>query len=253
MPGLAVTYLGGPTVVLDYAGLRFIIDPTFDEPGTYPDPDGTPLVKTRGPAIPLTELRAVDVVLLSHHEHEDNLDTLGSELVASGLLTLTTPYAAAGLALPNVRGLATWESTELAGGITVTAAPALHGPSGSDEELGPVTGFVVQAAGEPTIYVSGDNASLGLVRDIAARFDIDIAVLFAGAARVPEIPATLTLTSREAADAAQILGASRVVGVHTEDWEHFSESRADLEAAFSAAGIADLLVETPRGISVNVD
>ncbi|MEO8528786.1 MAG: MBL fold metallo-hydrolase [Pseudolysinimonas sp.] len=253
MPGLAVTYLGGPTVLLDYAGLRFITDPTFDEPGSYPDPGSTTLVKTRGPAIALADLGPVDVVLLSHHEHEDNLDTLGGELVASGVPTLTTPYAAAGLALSHVRGLATWESTVLAGGITVTAAPALHGPPGSNDVVGPVTGFVLSAPGEPTVYVSGDNAALDLVREVAARLDIDIAVLFAGAARVPEIPAALTLTSRDAAEAAQILGASRVIGVHTEDWEHFSESRADLEAAFTAAGIADLLVETPRGISVNVD
>ena len=69
---------------------------------------------------------------------------------------------------------------------------------------------------------------------------------------VPEIPAVLTLTSRDAQSRADS-GSIPVIGVHTEDWEHFSESRADLEAAFGAAGVADLLVETPRGISVNVD
>ena len=47
--------------------------------------------------------------------------------------------------------------------------------------------------------------------------------------------------------AARILGARQVVGVHTEDWEHFSESRADLEAAFAAEGMRDVLVDTPRG------
>ena len=43
-----------------------------------------------------------------------------------------------------------------------------------------------------------------------------------------------------------------MVGVHTEDWEHFSESRADLEAAFASAGMSDLLVATPRGTRVTI-
>ena len=43
-----------------------------------------------------------------------------------------------------------------------------------------------------------------------------------------------------------------MVGVHCEDWEHFSENRADLEAAFDAEGIRDLLVETPRGVTVEL-
>jgi hypothetical protein len=40
-----------------------------------------------------------------------------------------------------------------------------------------------------------------------------------------------------------------VVGLHTEDWQHFSESRADLEAAFAGTG---LLVATPRGVRVEL-
>jgi hypothetical protein len=39
------------------------------------------------------------------------------------------------------------------------------------------------------------------------------------------------------------------VGVHTEDWTHFSESREQLEAAFEGTG---LLVATPRGVTVSL-
>ena len=249
MPDLFVTYLGGPTVLLEYAGLTILTDPTFDEPGTYPDPEGTALVKTLGPAIPITGLPPVHLVLLSHHEHEDNLDTAGSALVRSGIPTLTTAHAAAGLALPHVRGLASWEQTAHSG-LTVTAVPASHGPG---DVVGPVIGFVLEAPGAPTVYVSGDNSELDVVDEIAARYpSVDVAILFAGAARVPEIDGALTLTSADAAAAARMLGARAVVGVHTEDWEHFSESRGDLEAAFAADGIADLLVATPRGVRIEI-
>ena len=243
------TYLGGPTGVLEYGGLRFLIDPTFDEPQTYPDPDGdTPLVKTHGPAMQPGEIGQIDVVLASHHEHVDNLDTRGAEVAGTAPLVLSTPKAGDDLGAPWV-GMADWSQRSV-GLVDITAVPALHGPPGIEDVIGPVIGFVLQAPTLPTIYVSGDNASLELVREIADRFaPIGVAVLFAGAARVPEIDADLTLTSADAAEAARILQAGQVVGVHTEDWEHFSQSRAELEAAFEGTG---LLVDTPRGVTVEL-
>lgn len=256
MPGIFMTYLGGPTVLLEYAGLRLLTDPTFDPPGRYDDPGSTPLVKTAGPGLAVDAVHPLDAILLSHHEHPDNLDAGGRVVVGSGIPTLTTPYAATGLDLPSVTGLEPWATAELRaleGDVIVTAVPGLHGPEGSEDDVGPVTGFVLEAVGWPSVYVSGDNASLDLVDEIAARFaPVGVAVLFAGAARVPSIDGQLTLTSEDAVAAARSLGARAVVGVHTEDWEHFSETRADLEAAFAADGMADLLVATPRGVRVEV-
>lgn len=241
------TWIGGPTVLLEYAGLTILTDPTLDEPRAFQRPGSTTLVKTHGPGIAARALPPVHLVLLSHHEHADNLDEAGLDLVRSGIPTLTTPYAAEAIALPSVTGLAPWESTERRG-FRVTAVPASHGPA---DVAGPVTGFVLEAPELPSVYVSGDNSELDVVDEIAARFaPVGIAVLFAGAARVPTLDAALTLTSADAATAARMLGARAVVGVHAEDWEHFSESRDDLEAAFAAAGIGDLLVPIPRGARV---
>lgn len=246
---LAVTYLGGPTVLIEYAGLSVVTDPTFDPPRSYPDEDGGPgLHKSAGPAIERGDLPPIDLVLLSHHEHEDNLDYEGLELLATGVRTYSTMKAAGDLFGGGVVGLDPWESDEFRG-VTVTAVPALHGPPGSEQRLGPVIGFVLEAPGEPTVYVSGDNASVPLVEQIAERFPaIGVAVLFAGAAQYGGLPGPLTLSSADAVRAAAALGAPTVVGVHTEDWQHFSETRADLEAAFGGAP----LVATPRGQRVEL-
>ena len=250
MSTLTITYIGGPTVLLEYAGLRFITDPTFDAPATYPDSDGgEALVKTQGPAIERANIGHIDAVLLSHHEHKDNLDYEGLELLATGITTLSTRDAAADLFGGAVIGLDSWETHHI-GDVAITAVPALHGPPGIERLIGVVPGFVLEAPNEATVYVSGDNASLPLVQQIASRFpDIDVAILFAGAARVEEIPANLTLTSLDAAEAARLLGASRVVGVHTADWKHFSETREQLEVAFDGM---DVLLDTPRGVAVKL-
>jgi len=247
VPTTAITYIGGPTAIIEYGGLTIVTDPTFDPPGSYVEPKSTTLVKTVGPAIERGDLPSVDLILLSHHAHRDNLDYEGLELIATGIPTLSTMQAASDLFGGSVSGLDPWEDFTL-GAVTVTAVPALHGPPGSEPLTGTVTGFVLEADGEPRVYVSGDNASLPLVRQIAEHFGaIDIAVLFAGAARVPGIDGALTLTSADAAAVARIIGANTVVGLHTEHWGHFSESREQLEAAFDGSG---LLVDTPPGVRV---
>jgi L-ascorbate metabolism protein UlaG (beta-lactamase superfamily) len=249
VPTTAITWIGGPTALLEYAGLRIVTDPTFDPPQTYEEPGETTLVKTAGPSVSREELGRVDLILLSHHGHKDNLDWEGLELIATGVPTLSTLEAAGDLFGGSVIGLDNWESHEV-GGITVTSVPALHGPPGSEKFVGPVTGFVLEAPGEPTVYVSGDNASVPLVGQIADRFaPVHVAILFAGAARVPGLDAALTLTSADAVAAASALKATWVVGVHTADWAHFSETTADLEAAFAGTG---LLVTTPRGERVEL-
>ena len=249
MSELTLTYIGGPTAVLGYAGRHFVTDPTFDAPQRYESEGETTLVKTTGPGITRADIGTVDGILLSHHEHKDNLDWEGLELIATGIPTLSTPEAASDLFGGSVIGLDSWETYTL-GPVTITAVPALHGPPGSEPLVGKVTGFVLEAAGEPTVYVSGDNASLPLVGQIAEHFaHIDVAVLFAGAVRVPGITGLLTLDAAQAVQAAHTLGASRVVGLHAEDWEHFTEDRATLEAAFAGTG---LLVPTPRGQTVTL-
>ncbi|SDN25476.1 L-ascorbate metabolism protein UlaG, beta-lactamase superfamily [Streptomyces sp. cf386] len=251
-----VRVFGGPTAFFEYGGLRFLTDPTFDAPGDYPASGGPLLTKTAPSTGNPTELGPVDVVLLSHDEHADNLDRSGRALLADVPLTLTTPGGGKRLGA-KATGLADWESVELdrpdGGTVTVTGVPAVHGP-GPREEVeaftGQVVGFVLTGDGLPTVYVSGDNASLDAVRETADRFGpVDTAVLFAGAPRFAALfdGEPLVLDSAMAAEATRILGARRVVPVHYDSWTHFTEGHDELAAAFAAAGLTDRLDWGQRG------
>jgi L-ascorbate metabolism protein UlaG (beta-lactamase superfamily) len=72
--------VGGPTTVIDFAGRRLVIDPTFDKAGEHGQ-----LIKTAGPAVSPAALGPVDVVLISHDQHADNLDAQGANHLPSGL------------------------------------------------------------------------------------------------------------------------------------------------------------------------
>ncbi|MFC5909325.1 MBL fold metallo-hydrolase [Streptacidiphilus monticola] len=231
--------LGGPTALVEYGGLRLLTDPTFDEPRRYPMGPDRYLEKTRPSALTPEQVGTVDAVLLSHDQHPDNLDLTGRQYLAEVPLVLTTASAAGRVGGPAL-ALPLWESHAV-GDVTVTRVPALHGPEGCEPVVGEVAGFVLTGPGLPTVYISGDNASVRVVREIADRFPpFDLALLFAGAARTPLIPdAPLTLTATDTVEAARILQARHVVPLHCDSWAHFSESADDLRTAFAAAD-ADL-------------
>src|SRR5438477_7783112 len=97
---------GGPTATFPFGGLVFLTDPTFDAPGDYPIGTRT-LTKTAPAAGTPTDAGPVDVVLLSHDQHPDNLDGAGRAFCATVPLVLSTPTAADRLG-PPARTLPTW-------------------------------------------------------------------------------------------------------------------------------------------------
>ena len=124
--------------------------------------------------------------------------------------------------------------------LRVTAAPARHGPPDCDR--GPVIGFVVEDAGGAAVYFSGDTVLYEGVRAVAERFEVAIALLCLGAARIPAAGSRLlTLTAADAVAIARAMPAAQIVPLHFESWEHLTESRDDVEREFSAAGLADRL------------
>jgi L-ascorbate metabolism protein UlaG (beta-lactamase superfamily) len=249
---LAVTLTGGPTAVLEVRGVRLLVDPTFDQPGDYPLGGGRTLTKTAPAALTAREVGPVDAVLLSHDQHPDNLDTAGRAALADAPLVLTTAAAAERLG-GAARALAV-DETVAVGPVQVTGVRAEHGPPGAERLTGPVTGFVLHGPDLPTVYVSGDNASLTCVDEVAAAYpEVDVAVLFAGAARTALFDgAPLTLTAEDVAKAVRRLDPGRVVVVHVDSWAHFSENRDDVRAALVAAGLADRLVECPPGVRTRI-
>jgi L-ascorbate metabolism protein UlaG (beta-lactamase superfamily) len=132
------------------------------------------------------------------------------------------------------------------GYLTKTAVPAVHGPEDGERDADgfvncEVIGFILSGHDLPTIYVSGDNASIQTVAEIARRGPaIDATVLHAGAARVASKfqNRALSLDSIRAAAAAAVLGPAAVIPAHYDGWAHFSEGRDDLARAFGDAGLS---------------
>lgn len=252
---IGITLVGGPTVIIEIGGVRFLTDPTFDDGGAeYPSGPVT-LTKLDGPAIPVHVLPRIDAVLLSHDQHPDNLDVKGKQLLGASALTLTTPASAERLG-GTARGLNTWEVCDLPAPtgekVRVTATPARHGPSGIEAIAGPVTGFYIEdGAGGRSVYVTGDTVFFEGVAEVARRFHPNVVLAFAGAAR-PVGVIDLTMTANDVVDTAHAFPDAIIVPVHTEGWAHLNQKTDALVRSFRVLGMSERLAVVSAGGSLVV-
>ncbi|WP_436532344.1 MBL fold metallo-hydrolase [Actinoplanes sp. HUAS TT8] len=248
MKDLRVTHIGGPTTLIEVGGWRILTDPTFDPPGRrYSFGWGTSSRKQAGPALTPDEVGPVDVVLLSHDHHADNLDDRGRRLLADAPLVVTT---AAGSRRVGGRGLQAWESTTLSdpdrSDIRVTATPCRHGPALSRPIVGQVIGFALEWDSQEhgVLWITGDTVLYPELREVPQRLTVDTMVLHLGAVKFP-ITGGLhySLTATDAVELCRLVQPRTIIPVHYEGWSHFSQGRDVVERAFAGApdGLGDRL------------
>jgi len=245
-----LTLIGGPSVLIEIAGVRLLTDPTFDPPGLY---QKTPVhfEKTSAPALSPEEIGPIDAVLLSHDQHLDNLDHAGRAYLPQVPQVLTTQAGAARLG-NNAQGMAPFETRTIVGAngqrLFVTATPARHGPPGIEPISGDVIGFLVgvEQPGD-ALYITGDTVWYAGTAEVAQRFSPRLLMLFTGSAE-PRGAFHMTMDANDALEAAHAFPAAKLVAVHNEGWVHFQESADALAAAFAALGLASRLTPLPRGV-----
>jgi L-ascorbate metabolism protein UlaG (beta-lactamase superfamily) len=191
----ALTWLG-------HAAFRFDT-PTGDR--IYVDP-----FLTGNPSCPVDELEPdrVDAILVTHG-HDDHVgDTV----------RLARTFACPVIAQVELRGLLATEigadmthAINKGGGVDllglrVTLTHANHSSSSKGSYAGESCGFVVEAPGMPTLYFAGDTNVFG---DMAL-----IGRIYAPAVAVLPIGDHFTMGPREAAVAAELLAAPRVIPSH---------------------------------------
>lgn len=254
---VTLTYIGGPTALLELGGLRLLTDPTFDLPGVEYKTGPVTLHKLQGPALTPKTLGHIDAVLLSHDQHFDNLDRAGRHLLETVERVFTTQEGAARLK-QNAFGLAAWQTENLTASdgtiLRVTGTPARHGAEGAD--LGPVTGFVLSFHDSPeyALYISGDSVWFEGIAEVARRFDVHTAILSMGAARVPAVGNHhLTMTAAEGLEAARVFPNATILPLHFEGWAHLSESREIIAETFAKTGLATRLRWPEAGKMIRID
>lgn len=256
---ITLTHIGGPTVLIEIGQLRFLTDPTFELAGYHYRFGREVATKHTSPALLPSVIGAIDIVLLSHEQHNDNLDPAGRAYLPQVGQVLTPPASAQRLG-GNARGVSCWDTVTLVGKdgmqVRVTATPARHGPEEIKEVIGDVNGWILEWEGQRrgALYISGDTVLFEGVEEMARRYQVGVALLHLGASRRQQFgPAHLSLTGTDGAQVASLLGEATIIPIHYEGWSHLTEGRAEIEQAFQVAGLEQRLRFLPLGQPISLE
>lgn len=131
-------FIGNATVLLRYREFTILTDPTFVHRHEQVSLGyGLSTTRLTDPAIEISDLPPLDLVLLSHF-HGDHFDQVAERELDEGLPIVTTPQAQKELenrGFTNVTGLETWQTLTVVRDreeLRITSCPGRHGPGVTD-------------------------------------------------------------------------------------------------------------------------
>lgn len=232
------------TLTVRLHGKTLLVDPMLSPPGAMPPIQNTPNDR-RNPLVPLPDLdpSAPDGVLVTH-THADHFDEAAAEMLPKGLPVLVQPEDEEKLSsfgFSDVRPVvdsARWE------GVEVQRTGGRHGTGEIGERMAPVSGFVLRAPGEPTLYIAGDTIWCPEVEDALQRHRPDVVVVNAGAARFNEGD-PITMTAEDVERVLRHADEASVIAVHMEAINHCLLGRDELRSSLDRSGTS-ARVEIPE-------
>ena len=226
------------TLIVNIAGSTLLVDPVLSPVGANPPVANTANEK-RNPLVPLPMaaadvLRDVDAVLVTH-THRDHWDEAATETVPKHLPIFCQPEDEARFREWKFTDVRPVSASLSWGRLLISRTRGSHGTGEIARRMAPVSGFVLKAPDEPTLYIAGDTIWCEAVRAALDAYQPGIIVVNAGEARFREGDA-ITMSASDVIATARYAPDATLIAVHMEAINHCGLSREILRAQIEAAG-----------------
>lgn len=233
------------TLLIEYAGMRLLLDPMLNDAGAAPPIQNSPQPRPN-PLVPLPcpaeqVLDGVQAVLVTH-THRDHWDDAAIQLVPKDLPLFCQREDQAKMEATHflntapVGGARNWSK------ICITRTGGQHGTGEIGKAMAPVSGYILSNENEPTLYITGDTIWCEEVSEAISKYHPDIIVVNAGGARFLQGD-PITMTAEDVIQVCRAAPNARVIAVHMEAINHCLLTRSDLRHSAIEAGVA---VEIPQ-------
>ena len=241
---MEIHFLRHATLIIRFGGRTLLVDPMLSRAEAM-DPIQNAAVLRRIPMIELPldgdelekQLSRIDAVLVTH-THRDHWDATAVGLLAKRIPVLCQPADETRLKQDGFVAVQPVEREFFWKGIQIERTDGQHGTGEVGRQMGPVSGFVLRVAGEPTLYIAGDTVWCDDVEDVLNFHEPDVVIVNAGAAQfLTGDP--ITMTTEDVLRVVQEGPGAIVVAVHMEAINHCGLTRAALAGALAEAGVED--------------
>lgn len=238
----------GATVIVTYAGKRFLIDPFFADKGTVP-PVPSPHNESPNPLValplPIREIVAVDAVIVTHMHHFDHFDEAACEAIRKDMPMFTQ----SGKEAQDMRELGFKNVTALLDdgvsfdGVTLYRTDAEHGHGEAARKNyeafkvpAEASGIVFKSSSEKTLYMAGDTLWNGMVESAIAEHRPEVIALNAAHAQFPDGTPILMGTD-ELYEVSQYAPKATLIATHLDAVNHARVSREDMRQFVQDKGL----------------
>jgi L-ascorbate metabolism protein UlaG (beta-lactamase superfamily) len=236
-----LTLIRSATLRVEIAGATLLVDPQLDPAGAReavpntPHPRPTPLVDLPEPAEAVAG--GIDALLVTHL-HRDHFDDTARALLDHSLPLFCQPPDAERLHADGFSDVRPVHGDATLGDLMIARTEGHHGTGEIGERMAPVSGFVLAAPGEPTLYIAGDTILCDEVRAAVAEYAPAVIVVNASAAQFNE-GGPIVMDNDDVVALAREAPDARIVAVHFETVSHSTETRADLRERLAAEGLTE--------------
>ena len=233
---MKIQLVRGATVRMEYAQRRFLMDPFLaarHSVRSFAGKSPNPLVDL--PCPPRDVVANIDLALISHL-HPDHFDRTAQELLPKDTPILCQVADEARIAAKGFYRVTPVAESLVWQGVTITRTPCQHGSGDVLAQMGEASGFVFQAAHEPTVYWAGDTVWNDAVAGIIDRFQPKVIITHSCGAVWGE-QVLIVMDAAQTVAVCQAAPGSIVVATHMDALDHATVSRAALRQYASAHGI----------------
>jgi L-ascorbate metabolism protein UlaG (beta-lactamase superfamily) len=241
------------TIIAEYAGKRFLIDPMLAEKGTYPPFPNSARQEQHNPLVSLPTsidniISNIDAVIVTHL-HLDHWDDAAKEALPKEIKLFTqneddaTVIRKAGF--HNVEVLQ--EDTDFEG-IQLTKTKGEHGRGGILKHAGLVCGVVFKHSTEKTLYVAGDTVWYDAVQEVIDTHKPEVIVVNAGDNQFLQ-GGSLVMDKDDVYEVYKAAPNAKIISVHMEAVNHWMLSREELKSFANEKGISSHVLVPEDGQS----
>ncbi|WP_101842720.1 MBL fold metallo-hydrolase [Halobacillus sp. Marseille-P3879] len=235
------------TLIVEYAGKKFLIDPMLAEKGTYPPFPNSIRQDQNNPLVDLPVslddvIKDVDAVIVTHL-HLDHFDDSAKNVLPKGIKVFVQNEEDAQevktAGFQNVEVLT--EHTDF-DDVRLIKTTGQHGRGEILKLAGEVCGIVFKHQDEKTLYVAGDTVWYDAVQTEIDTHQPDIIVVNGGDNQFYE-GGSLVMGKEDIKETHDAAPDATIIVVHTEAVNHWTLSREELKDFINQEGIvSDVLI-----------